>query len=334
MKYKYLALILFIFVIKKNEAQQNQPSPFENGKPIGRVFANFYSGIGQGDNPSAFEVRKAYLGYKFDLSSDFSAKIQLDIGSPDDASEYSLLRRFAYFKDAYLQYQKGKIKIRFGIIPIQLFKLQESIWGHRYIYKSVLDEHSLGSSADLGASFNFQATDYLSLDLTLMNGEGYSQLQTDYSYKVGLGFTLSPRNGLIYRCYGDIIQKNETQVTLVNFVGYKINNKLLAGIEYDLKFNDDFEARHDQQVLSAYLSYELTEKFEIFGRYDMIRSNIPDNQDYPWNLSEDGSALISGIQYSPLTNVRLSINYQDWVPYAKNLSNEAFIYLNLEYNIW
>ncbi len=334
MKFKYLALISIFFAVSNIDAQQGQPGPFDNGEPIGRVFANFYTGTGQGNNPSAFEVRRAYLGYRFDLSKEFSAKIQLDIGSPDDVSEYSLLRRFAYFKDAYLQYQKGKFEIKFGIIPLQQFKLQETIWGHRYIYKSVMDEHSLGSSADLGASLNYQATDFLNLDLTLMNGEGYSQLQGDYSYKVGLGFTLMPWKGIIVRCYGDVIQKNKPLLTLVNFVGYKIKNKFMAGIEYDVRYNDDFETQHDQQALSAYVSYQVNKKFEIFGRYDLIRSNIIDNQENPWNLSQDGSAIISGIQYQPITKVKLSLNYQDWVPYAKNLGNEAFIYLNTEYNIW
>jgi hypothetical protein len=334
MKIKYLALALLLFAVNQIDAQEGQPGPFQNGEPIGRVFANYYTGIGQGDNPSAFEVRRAYLGYKFDLDDEFSAQIQLDIGSPDDVSQYSLLRRFAYFKSAYLQYQKGRVNIKFGIIPLQLFKLQESIWNHRYIYKSVLDEHSLGSTADLGASINYKASRSLVLDLTFMNGEGYSQLQADYSYKIGIGFTLRPWKGLIVRCYGDAIQKNENLITLVNFVGWEIKNKLLAGVEYDLRLNDDFETNYDQHVFSGYLSYNITEKFQVFGRYDFITSSVLENQDKPWNLDDDGSAIIAGVQYQPIPKVRLSLNYQDWVPYAQNLNNEAFIYFNVEFRIW
>jgi hypothetical protein len=71
-----------------------------NGKVTGRIFANFYTGIGKGDKTSAFEVRRAYLGYKTQISRDFTAEAKLDIGSPNDLSEYSRIRRYAYFKIA------------------------------------------------------------------------------------------------------------------------------------------------------------------------------------------------------------------------------------------
>ncbi len=313
---------------------QEKKNPFENGTPIGVVFADFFSGINQGDNPSAFEVKRAYLGYRFDLDEHFSTKIELDIGSPDDVSQYSLLRRFAYFKDAYLQYRSGRFTARFGIIPLQQFKLQEKIWKHRYIYKSVMDEHGLGSSADLGASLNFKASDVVELDLTMMNGEGYSNLQTDYSYKTGLGITITPWKGLIVRGYADVIQKQESLLTVVSFIGYRFNDKVDYGLEYDLRFNSGFEAGHNQQVFSTYLTWAFHDKWQVFGRYDRVVSNITSGDERPWNLDRDGSAVIAGVEYSPIPKVKLALDYQDWVPYAKNLENTAFIYLNLEFRVW
>lgn len=315
-------------------AQDNKEGRFANGEPVGVVFSNFYTGINQGNNPSAFEVRRAYLGYKFDLDKNYSVKIELDIGSPDDVSQYSLLRRFAYFKEANFQYKKGRFTARFGIIPLQQFRLQEKIWGHRYIYESVLDQHSLGSSADLGASLNFRATDFLELDLTLMNGEGYSRLQADYSYKAGFGATLRPWRGLILRGYADAISKDVMMMTIVSFVGYEIPEKFLGGIEYDFKLNEGFEDNHHIDVFSAYASYNLIKKFQLFGRYDIVRSNKVDGLSTPWNLSGDGSAIIGGVQYMPINKVKVALNYQDWVPYANNLDNESYIYLNLEFRLW
>ncbi len=313
---------------------QEEKQPFDRGEPIGVVFADFYTGINQGNNPSAFEVTRAYLGYRFDLNEHFSTKIQLDIGSPEDVSQYSLLRRFAYFKDAYLQYQKGKLTARFGIIPLQQFKLQERIWGHRYIYKSLMDEHGLGSSADLGASLNFDAFRFLKLDFTLMNGEGYTNLQADYSYKAGLGATITPWKGLILRWYADMIEKRERLLTIVNFIGYRFDEKLLAGIEYDLKYNAGFEKDHNREAFSAYLTYNINEQWQVFGRYDKVISNVIPYDDNPWNLNKDGSAMIAGVQYQPIEKVKLALNYQDWVPYAANVENTAFIFLNLEFRVW
>ena len=121
--------LLFFLLGHAALGQETPKNPFADGKPIGLVYSNLHFGINEGSNPAAFEVTRAYLGYEFKMSKYFSSKIQIDIGSPDDVSQYSLLRRFAYFKDAYLQYSQGKITVRFGIIPLQAFRLQEQVWG-------------------------------------------------------------------------------------------------------------------------------------------------------------------------------------------------------------
>jgi len=337
MKYRIASGLFFWgFILISNLAvgQENVQNPFSNGKPIGLVFADFYTGISQGSNPSAFEIKRAYLGYEFDLGGNFSSKIQLDIGSPDDISNYSLLRRFAYFKDAYLQYEKKGLNIKFGIIPLQQFKIQETIWAHRYIYKSVLDEHNLGSSADLGTSVNYTAAKFLEVDFTLMNGEGYSNLQTDFSYKTGLGATIKPWKGLILRTYVDGITKSETQWLLVSFVGYEIKEKFLVGFEYDIKLNNKFEEDYSLDAISGYVTWQFTEKLQVFGRYDFIVSNQLPGEERPWNLAQDGSAIIAGFEYRPIPKVKLAIDYQDWFPYAGNAANESFIFLNLEFKVW
>jgi hypothetical protein len=57
---------------------------------------------------------------------------------------------------------------------------------------------------------------------------------------------------------------------------------------------------------------------------------MPPEYEKPWNLQEDGSAIISGIQYTPIKHVKIALNYQDWVPYAANMDNESYVFLNLE----
>jgi hypothetical protein len=316
------------------KAQEDKKNPFANGQPIGLVYANFHTGINQGNNPTGFEVTRAYLGYEFQMNNEFSSKIVIDIGSPDDVSEFSLLRRFAYFKNAYLQYKKGKFQARFGIIPLQQFKLQETIWGHRYIEKTVTDAQRMASSADLGASLDFYLNKSIKFDLTLMNGEGYSNLQTDESFKVGFGTTIRPWKGLMLRFYGDAITKGVTQVFVVTFIGYQINDKFNVGFEYDFTNNYRFEDQHNKKVMSTYASWDFNEKFQVFARYDFVTSNIIENESVPWNLDGDGSSVIAGIQYRPISKVKIALDYQDWYPYAANETNLAFIFLNFEFRVW
>lgn len=328
-----LVLLVFNGIVAKAQEEEKK-NPFSGGQPIGLVYSNFHTGINQGNNPTGFEVKRAYLGYQFEMNKEFSTKIVLDIGSPDDVSDYSLLRRFAYFKNAFLQYKKGKFKAKFGIISLQQFKLQETVWGHRYIEKSVMDEHKMGSSADLGASLDYYLKDYIKFDLTLMNGEGYTNLQTDESFKVGLGTTIRPWKGLVLRLYSDAITKGETQMLFVTFVGYQIRDKFNIGLEYDFTNNYSFQKDHTKKVMSTYASWDFNEKFQVFARYDFVSSNTLESEDVPWDLGDDGSAVIAGIQYQPISKVKISLNYQDWYPYAANLDNESFIFLNFEFRVW
>ena len=72
--------------------------------------------------------------------------------------------------------------------------------------------------------------------------------------------------------------------------------------------------------------------FQVFARYDFLVSNTLPEETAPWNLSEDGSAIITGIQYQPVKHIKTSINYQDWYPYAGNLENKSYIYFNVEFS--
>ena len=128
---------------------------------------------------SAFELARAYLGYEHFLSPEYSARITLDIGSPDDISPFSRIRRYAYFKYAYVQYAKNNLTVEFGLISTLQFKLQEKLWERRFIKKAFADEYKMGSSADLGTMIGYTFSKSFAADFSIMNGEGYSKLQMD-----------------------------------------------------------------------------------------------------------------------------------------------------------
>ena len=330
---KHLLLISLLGLPLINLHAQNDTllsSPdYPEGKVFGRIFANVYTGIGHENKSSAFEVRRAYFGYSANLNEYFSAEVKLDIGSPNDISEYSGIRRYAYFKTAALYYEKNKIYFKFGIIDIDHFDLQETWWGHRYIEKSFQDKHKFGDKADLGASFHYRFSPFISADITMMNGEGYSSLQSDDHFKTGLGVSIYPHKDLIIRVFSDLVNDDFVQSTLSTFLGYKFR-PVTVGLEYNYKFNKNHLPDHDQWGYSSYISYQLNEKFELFGRYDKLMSNIPTEGDQPWNLAEDGSSIISGLEYQPVKGLKIALNYQDWYPYAANLDNQSYIFLNFE----
>lgn len=315
-------------------AQQVSDNVFiPHGKPIIKVFSNFHASLSKTVDKSAIEIKRAYLGYEYQLSPEFSVIAKLDIGSPDDKSAYSLIKRYAYFKNAALLYNKGKLSASFGLIDLKQFKLQEKFWEHRYIYKSFMDEHRFGSSADIGGSVAYQFNDYFSADFTIMNGEGYVQLQADNTYKAGFGITFEPQENITARLYYDETAKNIRQSTLASFLGWRFKDLFSIGAEYNIKYNESYLDDHNQAGISTYFTFYLQDKFQIFGRYDRLTSNKPDGVDRPWNLVYDGTAIIGGVQYKPINQVKIALNYQDWYPLAQNGVKEAYIYLNFEYKI-
>jgi len=326
---RLILLLSSLVVLAQFSALKAQEST--KGLVYGKLYSNFHATFYQtGEDQSAFEVQRAYLGYKRELDDHFQLNLLLDIGSPEQESPYDLLKRYAYFKKAEIRYRANNLSVHFGLIGMRLFSLQEKFWGYRYLYKSFQDKHKFGSSADLGMAIGYHISRNVQVDFSIMNGEGYNQLQNDNTYKSGLGITLLPIKGLTIRCYGDYMEQSERQITLANFVGYKWPKVGQIGAEYNVQFNNNYRQDHNLHGYSLYSTVYLSQKWELFARYDKLASNTIGNEPYDWNLAKDGSALLGGLQFNPTENVRMAINYQDWVPYAKNIGNESSVYFSVE----
>ena len=331
--YRICTLVFFLLFVPVVSYSQNLDSiPFlKKTEFIGKVYSHFRTSLNS--QHTAFDVTRAYLGFESHVAENYTIILKLDIGSPEDLSEYSRIKRYAYFKNAALRYNKRKLTINFGIIDMLQFKVQERFWDHRYLYKSYMDAYRFGSSADIGTQAIYKVTDWLTTDLTLSNGEGYSKLQLDNSYKTGIGVTITPVKKLLFRTYYSFIGKdNVLQSTLSLFAGYTISS-FKIGAELNYQFNSNNIENMDKWGYSFYSMYNFAKKWEVFARYDILTSTKVDEEEYGWNYARDGSALIAGIQFRPIKNVNISLNYRDWYPYPQNLKNMSFIFLNLEFKL-
>jgi len=327
--FRLIAFAALLITAQATEAQEQEFKP--SGSPFVKVFANFHYGT---EKSTAFEMQRAYLGYKYNMSKNWSGKVSLDIGNPEVALNDSMktntsLQHTAYLKNALMSYKIGNFGFSFGLIGTKQFKIQEKYWGHRYIYKSFQDAYKLGSSADLGVSFNYKLTDFLSMDISILNGEGYKKIQADEHYKGGLGITINPVKNLIFRAYTDYLKGSDAQMSMALFLGYKLE-KLTVGAEYNTQANHKNNEDHDLNGISGYASYDLNKKWQIFGRYDMLGSNRLEGSDAAWNINKDGSAMIGGLQFRPVRGIKVSANYQGWTQAEANTKIEHFGYLNVE----
>lgn len=332
MKNYLLTILIFISALNIASAADNADSTKAEVKntikPIVKVFGNYHYSIEDLPAACGFEIQRAYLGFKYELDRNWSARAYLDFGNPKNKSEYE---SSAYLKEASLTYKNGNFSVDFGQIGLLLFKEQEKIWAHRYIMKPFIDQYKLGPSADLGANLYYKINKMISIDATIRNGEGFKKLQSDNTYFGGFGLTLKPYKGLIIREYLDFAQTSEYQLTLCNFIGYSIPEKFLIGVEYNLQQNNKYVVDKDMSGLSGYATYYLTKKIGVFGRYDFVTSSQLPNTTANWNLAADGSAIVGGIEYFPIDKIKLSLNYQNWMPDDSKLDMSQFIYFNLEY---
>lgn len=297
-------LFLSVYVFSQENEEKYKP----NGKGIIRIYTNYHSTFSDGDASSVFEIQRAYLGYHANFSEKISGRLILDVGDPDFGS----LDMTAYLKNAYVQYTSGKLLAKIGMIGLHQFKMQEDLWGGRYLYKSFMDEHKFGPSADLGAYVSYQLHDMLSADITIANGEGYKSVQSDTTLKYSVGISVQPLKGLDFRTSYDYMSREAAQQTLALYLAYSVENMSL-GAEYNYQWNHRMVQSNHLQGISVFGSYH-TKLARLFARYDNLSSPVLASEEDPWNYEDDGHLFIAGVEFNPIKGLRVTPNYQGWYP--------------------
>jgi len=339
-------ILLGISLIMFAGYAQNKTEDFKpSGKVNAKVFWNYHYDMTSGETQeSSFQIKRAYFGYKYNLSKAFTASVTFDIGKNEGGSDYT-----TYLKKAQLDWKlSDQVKLSMGMIGMVQFSDQEKFWGYRYLMKSYQDQYGFGSSADLGVKANFKLSKLLSANLFIVNGEGYKKVQDRFGQqKVGGNLILKLDNGISAKIYydsnsfkfdktgdGSVIADTTSISTMAAFVGYKAE-KFRIGAEFNQMFNGKkySSPAEDQDLFgySAYATYIINKKLEVFGRFDHLESNTLSGDTTPWNYAKDGDAIVAGIQYAPVKGVKMALNYQGWKFDNADKSTEAILLLNFEY---
>jgi hypothetical protein len=327
MKKTYLLMIMSLIISMSSMKVKAQSDNIfvPSGKPLVLIFTDVNTTLNKNGNNRSFEITRAYLGYEYSFSKYFSSKVTLDVGDPGVGK----LQMTAYVKNAFLQYKKNGFAARFGMFAVDEYSLQEKVWGYRYLYKSFQDAYNFSASADLGAAFEYSPAEFISFDVSVLNGEGYKRIQADSTFKATFGLTLKPFKGFLIRGYYDVMKHNYAQSTLSFFAAYSING-FRAGAEYNNQKNNGMLNGHDFSGVSFYASQSFAEKYSFFLRYDNLKSKTIADAPSPWNYTKDGQAFIAGFDYSPVKGVKLAPTYIGWSPRDKALSYTSTIGFFLE----
>jgi len=323
---RFFAFLSIIIAVQVTAYSQEEPKDFTpGGKPLALIFTSFHTEFTDNSNLHAFEITRAYLGYEYRFSREWYARVVLDAEDPR-AGRHQFS---AFLKNAYVQYSKGGFSAYFGMIATTQFKVSENIWGYRYIEESYQDLYDFNSSADLGVNIEYQFSDFISADFSLVNGEGYRQMQSDDLLRPGAGITLTPGSNITARIYADYMGKDVKQQSLATFIAWT-GETFIAGAEYNYQHNVDMVEGHHMYGPSLFATYLPSESLKVFGRYDRLNSSTPAGENLPWQIEDDGQMVIAGIEYNPVKGVKLAPNFRLWNPEEKLSANVYSLFLNVE----
>ena len=288
------------------------------GKPIAEIFTDFHYYLNDTSKLTGFGINRAYLGYNYLPEGNFSATVIVNAGAPDDLVQGAKPRRYAFFREASIKYTKDKLNLAFGIAMTRLFDFQQKFWGKRYVASEYQSRFGYGSVADLGFALDYIISDKLKIDFTVMNGQGYSNLQIDGHLKTSFGLNITPVKQLAFRLYGDFMQPlGINQTTLIAFAGFK-NEMITIGGEVSYKSNIDLTEGHNAYGLSGTGSIRIAKKTEIFARYDHCTSALIPGESINWNYRMDNDFVVLGVQYTVSPIVRFALDYQGIYPYDRD----------------
>ncbi len=316
-----LFLLLAVHTLKSQTSEQKS-------KPIAELFTDFHLNLNDSSRTTGFGLNRAYLGYNYVPEGSISGTVILNIGTPDDLANGSRIRRYAYFREASLSYAAEKLKISMGITSTRIFEFQQKFWGKRYIANTFQSINGYGFVADLGIAADIRFNDVFKADVTLMNGEGYHNVQVDNSLRAAAGLNITPGNKLSVRLYADIARVREVwQPMFIGFIGYRTKT-VAVGAEATYKSNLDTIAGHHAWGLSATAALTVARNTEVFARYDFSTSRTMPDDVMQWNYMKDGVFLITGLQYSFSQNIKMALNYQRNHPYFSGKQVSEAILVN------
>ncbi len=294
-----------------------KPSWADNTTVGGTVFADFTS-ISQKTNgarvaPSGegFDIKRAYLIFDHQFNSVFSADLTTDAQYSSAISATEL-----FVKKAYLQARLSDalvVSAGSNILPWAPFV--ENLYGFRFLEKTLIDRTSFGATTDWGLHAGGKLSDGLiSYQVSAINGSGFKNpsraSSLDLEGRVSAtyaGFTAGV--GGYSGDLGKAVQGAPAihTATRFNAVAAYVQPGYRLGVEY-------FQAKNWTQVqsktedsadgYSAFGSVQITPKFGLFGRYDLVKPNkdtSPSKKDEYFNL---------GLSYALLKQVDLALAYK------------------------
>jgi hypothetical protein len=330
----------------------------KKGKPVIQVFGNFdFNATHDAQKKYAFWFGRAHLGYEYQFSKQFAGKLIIDMGRPTTVGQIEVTdtsgnpldvsntsKEGSYYtmtlKFASLEWKPNDhIRIQAGGVLQNHYITQEKFWGYRYLAETFQDRYYRIPSSDLGVIAYFTINEKFGFDLAVTNGEGFRFDQDAYGdVKMAAGVDYKPLKGLETRFYYDHTKsdnpaKPAVQQLLSVFAGYRFHDKFRIGAEYNYRINHLNISQHDLFGISCYGSVSVFKSTEFFIRYDHLQANTIAGEQHNWYYQNTGKGYITGLHFSPLKGINISLNYQGWQPDDPDTEMQHHLLFSFEYKL-
>lgn len=354
MKLKHIYALLFICITFNVNAQDTTNVynfDFHKLKPIVQVFGTAFYNFDE--NRYDYIIGRAHLGFQYQFNKKWSSKIIIDRGrstsvgqitvrdsvgnqlnvqnTSKEGSYYSMWLKFANLQCKV----NNKLTLEGGAILQNHYIIMERFWGLRYVAQTFQDLYWKIPSSDLGFIAYFKLNNAFSFDAAVTNGEGTRVNQDVFGkVKIAGGLNIDPSKKIQTRIFYHNRQSGKdshvTEQLLSVFIGYKSTHKFRVGGEFNYINNIDNTDGLNSYGFSIYSAYQVTSKTELFARYDRLLFEIPEN--VSTNIIGNGNTIISGLSYTPVKGVNISLNYQGWLPEHKtNIVNSVLLSMSYKF---
>ncbi|MEG8946100.1 hypothetical protein [Rosettibacter firmus] len=322
MKFFYTPIIMFFFPLSIIIQAQNLPK--FSGLMFGDYFYNLRHHSSSEEGMNAFQFRRIFVTADYLISEKFNSRFRIEADNISNANSKNN-KMNVWVKDAYLEWIDifNGSNLFIGVSPTPAFEVSTNIWSNRFIEKTILDYNSIVSSRDMGIDLKGNLMDNGKIKYWIKIGNNANSGPESNKQKRFYGLLeFYPSKNLIFTTYGDfttissvydnvsMTNKNTNSYVLALFCNFKCKN-LSTGIESFLRNSKNAYRESELYELtdfktygiSLWAYYNLTNKFNLIGRYDYYDPNSQINND-------DNELIILAIDYKPNTRVHISPNVQ------------------------
>ena len=335
MKKLIFAFLFVLFFSNFLFSQDTQNKGRFSGQVFGDMFYNAVrdTGISSLSNVinggkkdlNGIRFRRITLNYDYDISETFTGRFRLEADQVANTSDGKI---GVFVKDAYLTWKDifPGSNLTFGIQPPPAFEVSESVWGYRFLEKTILDLRGVVSSRDIGISLKGKIDKKGIFNYWLMFGDGSGNKPEVDKYKRYYAHVqVNPFKNFTMTLYADLNSRpkindpgsvTNPQATLSNnsltyafFAGYKEKNKFSLGVETFLNQLQNgmtgSTGIKDKNALgiSAFASYNFRENFSVTGRFDYFDPNTDSDM-----KGDSRNFFIFSLNYKPHEKVTVSPN--------------------------